>query len=302
MTRHNRELITRRGPIRLPAYFPVTTFGDNCPLDRLIQPYLPRLASGVMLSYYYARQMKEPPRLPLLIDSGGFASLKRGAGIRLEGKLAVLELANPEEAGRIHPRDVLDLQEQVADVAFTLDFPIPPGTHRSEAKRRQQYTVENAMWALNNRRRKDLPLFACVQGWDAPSARACARVYASAGFDGVAIGGLVPRAHDPELVLAIVNAVKEEVGDRLVHVFGIGEPSLVSQLFKQGVDSVDSSSYVQLALAGKTWDPDMAVVEEVGTFERLQLALQNLATVTGVSLNLALTATWAAKTRAHVKM
>jgi helicase len=70
-----RELVTRRGVIRFPAYVPVTTFGDKYPLDKLVQPYLPRLAQAVMVSFHYARQMSEPLRLPLLVDSGGFASL-----------------------------------------------------------------------------------------------------------------------------------------------------------------------------------------------------------------------------------
>ena len=70
--------------------------------------------------------------------------------------------------------DVLDFQEQNADVAFTLDFPIPPKTDPAEAGRRQQLTIANAMWALRNRRRRDLRLFGCVQAWDERSAAYCA--------------------------------------------------------------------------------------------------------------------------------
>src|SRR5262249_49582039 len=165
-----RQLVTRRGTIPFPAYFPVTTFGDKYPLDRLIQPYLARLAPGVMVSYYYARQMTSPPRLPILIDSGGFASLRTGAEVVADGNLGALKPANAEETGPIHPRDVLELQEQSADVAFTLDFPIPLAMSRTEARRRQRFTIENALWAICNRRRRDLPLYACVQGWDPASA------------------------------------------------------------------------------------------------------------------------------------
>src|SRR5947209_7996459 len=170
-----RTLTTRRGPIRLPAYFPVTTFGEKYPLDGLLQPYLPRLAPGVMVSYHYARKMTQPPRLPLLVDSGGFASLFEGARVRSVRGVGVLEVARDDTTETIHPRDVLDLQEATADVAFTLDFPVPPGTGLAEARRRQELTVANAHWALANRRRRDLPLFACVQAWDVSSARECAR-------------------------------------------------------------------------------------------------------------------------------
>src|SRR5262249_46230539 len=151
------------------------------------------------------------------------------------------------------PREVLDLQELIADVAFTLDFPIPPGMNAVEAAKRLDLTVANAHWALANRRRRDLILFACVQAWDATSARACARAYSGTAFDGFAIGGLVPRSRDLETVLAIVEAVREEIGDRPLHVFGLGKPEIVAALFKAGVDSVDSTAHIKLAADGRLW-------------------------------------------------
>src|SRR5262245_66295583 len=119
-----RQLVTRRGTIRYPAYFPVTTFGEKYPLDRLIQPYLSRLAPGVLVSAHYARQMGQPLRVPMLVDSGGFASLLEGSRVLGEGKLGVLEVTRDGCTERTQPRDLLELQEQVADVAFTLDFAI----------------------------------------------------------------------------------------------------------------------------------------------------------------------------------
>jgi len=77
-----RQLKTAHGTIRLPAFVPVTTFGKKYPLDDLVRPYLPRLASAAMVSFHYARQMKERPSLPLFIDSGGFASLFENATVR----------------------------------------------------------------------------------------------------------------------------------------------------------------------------------------------------------------------------
>ena len=68
-------LNTAHGTIRLPTYVPVTTFGDKYPLDDLVRPYLSRLAQAAMVSFHYARQMKERPSVPLLIDSRvGFES------------------------------------------------------------------------------------------------------------------------------------------------------------------------------------------------------------------------------------
>jgi len=278
MTGNGRTLETRRGPIPLPAYVPVTTFGGKYPLDDLVRPYLPRLADAMMVSFHYARQMKEEPRLPLFVDSGGFASLFSDARISTDGGLGVLEVPSAEATERNHPRDVLELQERIADVAFTLDFPIPHGMDVKEARRRQELTIANAHWGLANRRRNDLLLFASVQAWDAASARECARAYAQAAFDGIAIGGLVPRARDRQLVLAVVDAVKAEIGDRPLHVFGLGKPEIVEELFKAGVDSVDSSSYVQLAADGRLWGRRDFQVDDPSVTDRLHLALCNLAT------------------------
>src|SRR5437764_694500 len=98
-----RSLTTRRGAIRFPAYIPVTTFGEKYPLDNLVRPYLPRLASAAMVSYHYALQAKESLRLPLLVDSGGFASLFQHARIVPSGDLGVLELAADASVEHIHP-------------------------------------------------------------------------------------------------------------------------------------------------------------------------------------------------------
>jgi Queuine tRNA-ribosyltransferase len=286
MIKTARELMTRRGAIRFPAYVPVTTFGMEYPLDSLIRPYLPRLAPAVMVSYYYARQMSEPLRLPLMVDSGGFASLFEGSRVVRQASVGVLRVRRDKKLETIHPGDVLELQEAIADVAFTLDFPVPPGTDLKEARRRQRLTVANAQWALANRRRKDLPLFAPVQAWDATSARECAREYFGAGFDGIAVGGLVPRARDLGLVRAIIEAVKSEIGDLPLHVFGLGKPEMIEALYNAGVDSVDSSSYVQLAADGRLWSNPGYRISEPSSSDRLHLALCNLAEATGRTLPL----------------
>lgn len=286
MSKSARFLTTRRGIIRFPTYLPVTTFGKEYPLDNLLRPYLPRLAQGVMVSYHYARQMESELPLPVFIDSGGFASLFQGAAIRKRGTVGVLEIKAERTVEMIHPRDVLDLQEQHADVAFTLDFPIPPNMPLKEAMMRQTLTIANAHWGLANRRRKDLPLYASVQAWDKASARSCSRALAKSGFDGIAVGGLVPRTRDRKLVLSIIEAVRKEIGDLPLHAFGLGKPELAQLLFEAGVDSVDSSAYVQLAADGRLWSHPKEKLNNPSVTDRMHLALCNLAIATGTSLPL----------------
>lgn len=255
----------------------MTTFGEKYPLDDLVRPYLPRLAQAVMVSFHYARQMKDRPSLPLFVDSGGFASLFQNAEVRNVGGLGVLETLINNERGVLHPRDVLEFQEQHADVAFTLDFPIPPSMEVTEARRRNKLTIANARWAIENRRRRDMLLYACVQGWDVESYRACANAYAGVGFDGIAIGGLVPRISDLRGALSIVDAVRAAVPDKPLHVFGLGKPGIVETLFQHDVQSIDSSSYVKLAADGKLWGQPDVHLKDASPAERLYLALCNLA-------------------------
>jgi tRNA-guanine family transglycosylase len=275
-----RSLKTPSGTLHFPAYVPVTTFGGKYPLDALIQPYLPRLCQAVMVSYYYAQQMKQRPRLPLMVDSGGFAMLFEGSELVDRDGLGVLQVRRGEETEVLHPSDILDFQEKCADIAFTLDFPIPPGLELSESERRQRYTIRNAIWALQNRRRREMNLYACIQSWNAQSAAFCAKELAKHPFDGFAIGGLVPRARDWELVSSIVEAVRQEIGDRPLHVFGLGKPSTTIKLFDMGVDSVDSSSYVKLAADGRLWENPAFKLTDPSPPELLQLAISNLATAT----------------------
>src|SRR6476646_4472945 len=130
-----RYLTTRRGEILFPAYIPVTTFGEKYPLDNLVRPYLPRLAPAVMVSYYYAKKMLPElvPSVPLLVDSGGFVSLFQGVHVRQKRKLGLIEMKQEGEIVTIHPLDVLELQTILADVAFSLDFPISPTMDLREA-------------------------------------------------------------------------------------------------------------------------------------------------------------------------
>lgn len=284
----SRSLSTRRGDIAFPAYIPVTTFGDKYPLDKLIRPYLPRLASAVMVSYHYAKQMTSENRLriPMMVDSGGFAALFSGTEICQQKGLGILKVMQADTVEVIDTQKVLSFQEEVADVAFTLDFPIPPGLDLKEAKRRQKLTIANALWAIENRRRRDLPLYACVQAWDVKSAKACAKAYADVGFDGVAIGGLVPRARDSEFVHSIVAAVREEIGNLPLHVLGLGQPDMIQALYAVGVDSVDSSSYVRYAADGRLWGNSSRRLTDPTPTDRLHLALQNLAIATQKTLPL----------------
>ena len=133
-----------------------------------------------------------------------------------------------------------------------------------------------------------MALYACVQGWDVESYRRCAAAYFNAGFDGIAIGGLVPKLRQEEHVLAIVDVVRKAVPHLPIHALGVGKPELVKKFYARGVQSVDSSSYVKMAADGKLWG-ETRVLKDASPMERLHLALCNLAMATGATMPLSST-------------
>lgn len=278
-------LITRRGELKLPSFFPVTTFGNKYPLDRLIRPYLPRLCQGVLVSHHYASHLDdnpgEHPGVPLFIDSGGFALLFNGSSVsKLDGAFGI----STHGGDHITPSQVLERQMRHAEIGATLDFPIPPSCEsKAERDLRFEATLTNAEWALRNNRRTDLQLYASLQCWDAASAREAARAYSqmrhhNRPFAGIAVGGMVPRLRDSEYVRSIIEAVRTEWSGP-IHIFGVGSPNMVRNCLMWGANSTDSSSYVKYAADGRSLNPRMPKVPEaqLTPLGRMQLALRNLA-------------------------
>jgi tRNA-guanine family transglycosylase len=278
------QLSTPRGTISFPNFSPVTTFGDKYPLDKLLAPFLPKLSQSIMVSHYYAQLMepRERPNCPLLVDSGGFAALFSNTKIRKKKGLGTLIINKESDREILTPENVLRFQEKIADVAFSLDFPIPPNTTLREARRRQELTIANALWALENRKNKNMRLFGCIQAWDAESSRHNALAYKDKGFDGLAVGGLVPRIRNKELVQSIVKSIKDTVPNLPIHIFGIGKPETVKWLLELGADSFDSSSYVQSAVSGDCWGYSKVKVQ-TNQFEKKLIALNNLSKFTNCS-------------------
>lgn len=239
-----KRLKTPHGDITFPAFMPVTTFGDKYPLDRMVRPYLGRVSQCLMVSYHYVQEMKQRPTMPLFVDSGGFAGLFEGAVFADCGDHARIQTADGKV---LDPLEILEFQVKIADIGATLDFIIPPGLPEDECRRRQELTIKNALYAMKHKKEDGMTLFASLQCWDEESARRSAKIYSDAGFDGIAVGGMVPRAKDREYIKMVVRAVREEAPCCLIHVFGCGNPDLIPDLIEAGADSFDSSSYIRKA-------------------------------------------------------
>jgi tRNA-guanine family transglycosylase len=247
-----KTLATPRGSLPLPAFLPVTTFGGRFPVDELTRHYLEDFSPGIMVSHHYAQAMEERWHHPTFIDSGGFASLFEGSEIIDLGDRHGIRT---REGSVLDPEEILAFQSEKADIAATLDFLITPSMSGEESMHRQELTIRNALWAAGHPQAKRVNLFASIQAWDGPSAKAFMHRLADIPFAGFALGGMVPRIAEPGQILTIVDAIRTVDSSSPLHVFGIGHPRLVKQLFDHGVDSVDSSSYVRSAVSRRYLDP-----------------------------------------------
>lgn len=261
-----KSLAVAGGILRFPTFLPVTTFGGRYPLDTIARPYLREIFPAIMVSHFYALPMKERWPQPTFVDSGGFASLFAGSTIVDLGDRSGIRT----EGGSVtDPDQVLELQKERADIGATLDFIVSPDMDETEATLRQNLTIQNALWALQ--RWDDsgsFHLFASLQAWDAPSATRIVDRLAEHPFTGFALGGMVPRIRTPRIIFEIVAAIRRIDSERPLHVFGVGNPSLVKALFDHGVDSTDSSSYIKYAASRKYLDPATGDYESIAEIER----------------------------------
>lgn len=285
------------------TFFPVITGDPQHRLDTLVRAHLPRYApriQGALVSAYYARRWGDVERsrwrspvrdeMALLIDSGGFVGAA-DATVRVEettaaggAPIAVLRVTRPEGEEVIHPDEVLALQGDLADIGFPLDCFIAPDMPADDAARRTLLTLTNARYALQQRGQlfPHLRLFGVVQAQDPQSAAACARALIAMrdgggrGFDGLAIGGLVPHARDLDYASGIVAAVRAEVAGLPIHIFGIGQPESIRRLVAAGATSSDSSAYARDAVRGRSWRWPEASIEDPTLGEALVFALEHL--------------------------
>ncbi len=246
------------------GFLPVLTF--RFPLDELLAPYVEAYAPGVLISVTEFLAAPDAPRpgVPLLLDSGGANALDPAAQVVDEGWCGVLVTASGH---RVHPLDVLDTARTTrAAGQCTLDFPCPDRLGTAEQERRWALGERNAAYAL--RQARTGLMYASVQPGQPLDA------ILSHHPDGVALGGLVPHAHDRARLAHEVRQVRAQIGSRPLHVFGVGHPDSIRAVTEAGATSVDSSSPQRTAAAGRSWAGDR--VDDPSPPERLRLAVSNL--------------------------
>ncbi|MFH8039245.1 MAG: tRNA-guanine transglycosylase [Candidatus Aenigmatarchaeota archaeon] len=186
----------------------------------------------------------------LFVDSGGYKLLTNG---KIKGK--DFEIRTAEE--------VLYYQLKFgADILVSLDYPISPNLPKNEIEKRIKFSINNAIFLLENKPKKTLTYIA-VHGYSQKDLKLYMERLLNGleksnvslkKIDGIALGSLVPIRRDSLKILEIVRACKEVLHEFSLdvlplHIFGISG-TLMPLLILMGADTFDSGTYLHLGIEG----------------------------------------------------
>lgn len=148
----------------------------------------------------------------------------------------------------IDPVEILKIQENFgADIAATLDSPVFFTDNISEKQHEENIrnTVRNAILASENKEREDMLLYAVIHGNDIRVMTNMVDYLKRKGnFNGFAIGGLIFKRSNYRYLIDLIVALRKRAGEKPLHVFGLGGPTMIPLLTYLGIDSFDSSSFL----------------------------------------------------------
>lgn len=232
-------------------------------LDFSVSPNaLGRWRSMPLRDHYNQQFLDLNYHAPIFTDSGGFKLLWNS------------ELDVSSYDIQATPEAILAIQRDLgSNMIATLDYPLPPGLRKDEAKERMQKSRQNAIVTLELL--KSMPAYRplvliAVHGQNGEDIRQYVELtFAQMEEEnlsnysvGIAIGSLVPLrgANKISVIVDIVKGAIAGIPEKYrpstpIHIFGI-TGNLIPLLAYLGVDTFDSSSYVQNARSLKYLDPD----------------------------------------------
>lgn len=188
----------------------------------------------------------------IFADSGGYKILKHGG-----------ELEGPDFEKEINQDKALDMQLALGpDIVVNLDHPIHPDDEFEERIEKMKQTAANARRFAERRDEVDGACYLTVHGYYGAMLERSFDLIEdeleepiSEVFDGIALGSLVPRKDNVEVLVEAVSDCKKEMQQRdcddlPLHVFGISGNAM-PLLIAVGADSFDSASYLHQAINGK---------------------------------------------------
>ncbi len=197
-------------------------------------------------------EMFEPLDGIFFLDSGGFKFLGDGG---LEGTNFEVEMDQ---------ETVYEIQRDLGgEILVNLDHPIAPDDDHATRIEKAEKTAMNIREFLSLTADFDGGLYLTLHGYNYSMMDEFLEIVTEEvpapvlreGFDGVALGSLVPKKDDRDALIQAVTDCREVLADwdmrgLPLHVLGIGSRS-IPLLVGMGVDSFDSSTYLQNAINGK---------------------------------------------------
>ncbi len=240
------------------------------PMLSQILHFLDYPLTGRYLANWYGKSMREHYREQngeyegaFFLDSGGFKLLYK-TGLDLE------EFGIHKET---EAEDILNLQLGFeGDIVASFDYPLPPNLARSEAEERMEQSLANAVrvaerLTASSADMQTVPyLYTSCHGQSGEDITDYVNnVFTQIGdmlpSFGLAVGSLVPfRGKNDSEVMEMLNAVVQAIPESRrdttpVHAFGVSG-ALTPLLAYIGVDTFDSSAYIQTSRSLVYSDPD----------------------------------------------
>lgn len=198
------------------------------------------------------RDIFEPFNGMLFVDSGGYKLLNNP------------ELDGSDFSVEMDQSSVFDMQESMgADILVNLDHPIAPDDSRAERLEKAENTAANIHEFLSLTSDYRGALYLTVHGYNYSMIDEFLKTITESvpegvlreGFDGIALGSLVPKKDNRPALMQAVADCRELMADWNMdewplHVLGISSRA-APLLAAMGVDTFDSSTYLQSAINGK---------------------------------------------------
>lgn len=210
-----------------------------------------------LLETYLSAPIKARPEFRgfegiLFADSGGYKNLSQG---ELDGSDFEIDLNQAR---------VFEMQERLGgEIIVNLDIPIEPEDSYEERCRKTHETAENVDEFIEISRDFPAARYLTLHGYNYSMIDTflgglqdvLGGIDIASTFDGIALGSLVPKKDDRELLIDAVQGCRQVMADRgfdnlPLHVLGISNTA-IPLLAAVGADTFDSSSHIQAAINGK---------------------------------------------------
>jgi tRNA-guanine family transglycosylase len=213
-----------------------------------------------LLKSYLSTPIKRRPEFQgfegiLFADSGGYKNLTQGG---LDGSDFEIDLNQAR---------VFEMQKQLGgELIVNLDLPIEPDDTFDERCAKARETAKNANEFIEISKNYPAARYLTIHGYNysmidtfmTEIQEVLGDIDIASTFDGIALGSLVPKKDDRELLIDAVQGCRKVMsergfGDLPLHVLGISNTA-IPLLAAVGADTFDSSSYIQAAINGKYYE------------------------------------------------